>query len=257
MMQLRTLALALLLACSAAQAQMIKFTAIWEVAGENAAVDRWYRQTHSQETLEAVGPWLTRYWSYRGIDVAAEADRFNVVRYRLTEMWYPSVEARDESQRNFYPLSPPPLDPARFPNKNRIAQMYVSATPSEKYLDALPRDRTDRLRWVFFIRYPAGVSVADGERWFKEVHAPELAKLAGLRRFVSYRSIDPPRPQGWVRMCELWFDDYAAWKNAVLDHPPSFTPPAWSRSYPFVDVVSIFTLQWADMNFLRDYTRVP
>lgn len=251
-------AAALFLYCSSsAQAQMIKFTAIWEVAGENTALDQWYRQTHSQETLEAAAPWLTRYWSYRAIDVPPEADRFNVVRYRLTEMWYSSVEARDESQRNFYPLSLPPMDQARYPNKNRIAQMYVRATPTEKYIDAMPRDHTHHMRWVFFIRYPKGVSLDDGERWFKDVHAPELKKLTGLKRFVSYQNIDPSRPNAWVRMCELWFDDYAAWRKAVLENPPSYTSPAWSKEYPFVDIVSTFTPQWADMNFLREYTRVP
>ncbi|MBB6093490.1 hypothetical protein HNQ60_002371 [Povalibacter uvarum] len=247
------------LATAPAQAQMVKFTAIWEVPGDNALLDQWYRRTHSQETLQSVGPWLSRYWSYRAHGVPDPvAKRFNVVSYRLTEMWYPNIQARDESRGAFYPLSAPPTDPQRFPGKNRIAQIVVPAIPTEKFLDEMPRDRTTYVRWVYFVRYPAGVSVDDGERWFLQVHAPQLSKLPGLRRFVSYKSADPlTRADAWVRMCELWFDDYDAWRAALLDTPPAFTAPRWSGDFPYTDTVSIFTGAQADMDFMREHYRVP
>ena len=47
-------------------AGMIKFASIWEQPGDNAALDRWYRTTHSREALLFVGPWLRRDWAYRG-----------------------------------------------------------------------------------------------------------------------------------------------------------------------------------------------
>ncbi|HMN43756.1 MAG TPA: hypothetical protein PKE27_04255 [Povalibacter sp.] len=242
-----------------AEAQMVKFASIWEVPGDNTLLDQWYRRTHSQETLQSVGPWLTRYWTYRAQDVPESvAKRFNVVNYRLTEMWYPSLQARDESRGAFYPLSPPPMDPQRFPGKNRIAQIVVPAIPTEKFLDAMPRDRATYVRWVYFVRYPAGVSVDDGERWFLQVHAPQLAKLTGLRRFVSYKSADPlTRADAWVRMSELWFDDFDAWRAAVLDAPPAFTAPSWGGTFPYADIVSMFTGAQADMDFMREYYRVP
>lgn len=232
---------------------MIKFAGIWEQPNDNATLDRWYRQTHSKESLLFVGPWLRRYWTYRALDVPAEADRFNVVRYRLTEMWYDSVEARKESASVFYPLTPPPVDRERYPNRTRIANIHVEAVPSERYIDGWPRERPSYTRWVFFFRYPRDLAFEAGEQWFTSTHAPELAKLPGLRRFVCHKAPETPQPGAWARMCELWFDDYAAWKQALLTDQPKFTTPPWSRDFPYADMVSTFTAPTPDMDFLRDH----
>lgn len=232
---------------------MVKFAAIWEQPNDNAALDRWYRTTHSKESLLFVGPWLRRYVAYRALDVPAEADRFNVVRYRLTEMWYDSIQARNESATVFYRLTPPPLDPARYPGRTRIANIYVEAVPTERYIDGWPRERPSYTRWVFFVRYPRGVAFDDGEQWFSSVHAPELAKLPGLRRFVCHKAAERPAPGAWARMCELWFDDYGAWKRALLTDPPKFTAPAWQQSFPFTDMISLFADPTPDMDFMRDH----
>jgi uncharacterized protein (TIGR02118 family) len=236
----------------AAAPAMIKFVSIWEQPNDDATLDKWYRATHSREVLLFVGPWLRRYWAYKSLDVPAEADRFNVVRYRLTEMWYDSVAARNESRAVFYPLSPPPVDRERYPTRTRIANIYVSAVPTDAYIDGWPRSRAAYTRWVFFVRYPNGVRSEDGDKWFMSVHAPELSRLPGLRRFVCFRAVEAPRPDSWARMCEMWFDDYAAWKQAILTAPPVFTPPQWGGSFPFTDMISTFTPTEPDMDFRRD-----
>ena len=188
----------------------------------------------------------------QSLDVPAEADRFNVVRYRLTEMWYDSVEARNESAPVLYPLTAPPIDKVHFSNRTRIANIYVEAVPSERYIDGWPRERASYTRWVFFIRYPAGTTLADGEDWFTSVHAPELAKLPGARRFACFKTAEKPKAGAWARMCEIWFDDYAAWKAAVMISPPKFTSPEWGGSFPFTDIISTFTSPIPDMDFRRD-----
>ena len=257
----RVLIIAMSLSCGvAAQAQndmaahprMIKFASIWEQPNDNAALDTWYRATHSKEVLLFVGPWLRRYWAYQSLDVPAEADRFNVVRYRLTEMWYDSIEARNESAPVLYPLTAPPVDKIRFPNRTRIANIYVEAVPSERYIDGWPRERATYTRWVFFVRYPASTTIADGEHWFTSVHAPELAKLRGARRFACFKTAETPKAGAWARMCEIWFDDYAAWKEAVMTSPPKFTAPMWGGTFPFTDIISTFTAPIPDMDFRRD-----
>lgn len=238
--------------------QMIKFTSIWEVPGDNTRLDQWYRTTHSRQALDYVGPWLTRYWTYRSLEVPAEADKFNLVRYRNTEMWYRNVATRDDARNHWRTLSPPPTDPARYPNKNTIAEITVPVDPTDKFVATYPMDRDNFLRWVVFIRYPANVRVEDGERWFVNVHAPEQAKLPGLRRFVCSKSVDPlANAQSWVRVCEYWFNDYAAWSNAFIKSPPTYTAPSWSQTYPYVQLVSMFTTDRPDMDFLRDNYRLP
>lgn len=235
---------------------MVRFASIWEQPGDPVALDRWYRTTHSREAMLFVGPWLRRYWAYRGYDVPHEADVVGASRYRLTEMWYGSIAERDEANRAWYPLSPPPTTIAD-PKRTRITQLYVPGIPQEKYVDGWPRERADYLRWTFVVRYPEGVAPAAGEAWFRTSFAPALAKAPGLRRFTCARTIDPPHGSAsWMRMCELWFDDYPAWKAAILDtaHPPA---PPWGGPFPYVPMVSIFTHQNPDFDFLRDGYRAP
>jgi len=55
---------------------------------------RFYLRYHSREVVRFVGPWLRRYENFRALDAPPEADRFNVSRGILTELWYDSVEAR-------------------------------------------------------------------------------------------------------------------------------------------------------------------
>jgi len=237
-------------------AGMIKFASIWEQPGDNAALDRWYRTVHSRESILFVGPWLRRYWAYRGYDVPAEADLVGASRYRLTEMWYANATELAEANRAWYPLTPPPTTLAD-PRRTRIATIYVPAIPDEKYVDGWPRERPDYFRWVFFMRYPAGVAAAEGDKWFKGSFAPALAKSPGLRRFTCANSIRPAADaDSWLRLCELWFDDYAAWKAAVLDAPRPAAPP-WRAGFPYIPIISIFTAQTPDMDFLCDDYRAP
>ena len=241
-----------------ASAQQVKFASIWEQPADNAALDDWYRRTHSREAIQFVGPWLTNYIAYRGYDVPAEADRFNTVRYRLTEMWYPNPASRVEAQKAWLPLTPPPVDRANFPNKTRIETIWVSALPSETWLATLPKERETYLRWVFFMRYPPGVPLAEGEHWFISVHAPQIAEADGVRRFVCSKSVDPiTSDRAWVRMCEVWFDDYAAWRAMALAEPPPHAAPPWAKSAPYLEYVSIFAAQRPDMDFLHDSYRQP
>jgi hypothetical protein len=119
------------------------------------------------------------------------------------------------------------------------------------------------------------VDEVEGERWFLGTHVPEVCRQNGLWRFFSYRAIKQPLPLpgtwpdhapapksalrlGWDRVSELWYDNFADWKRAVLTEPPAYTRPAWASSatYPFLapdrDFVSTFILERPNDEFLRD-----
>lgn len=97
------------------------------------------------------------------------------------------------------------------------------------------------LRWVFFLRFPDGVSKEDGERWYLGTHTQEAKHLLGLRRYVSWRAekaaIAPPwttveRLNLWDRVTELAFDDWESWYEATVAKVPKYTPPSYgSRGF--------------------------
>jgi|TARA_B110000483_G_scaffold221459_1_gene277466 hypothetical protein len=93
------------------------------------------------------------------------------------------------------------------------------------------------LRWMFFIQYPDGVSLEEGEAWYLETHMPEAQQMKGLRSYRTWKL--EPAPEGgagrtkeqlnaWVRMTELGFDDWDAWHEAVVANPPQTTPASWA-----------------------------
>ena len=240
-------------------AQMIRFIALWELAGDDGTLDEWYRQTHSQEVLERVGPWLTRYWTYRSHRLGPEVDRFNVTRYRVTEMWYPSVQFRDEASENMGQLSPAPPSHKESGDKTLISRIFVPANPTERFVKLIPPHRErPYFRWLMMLRFPEDVSTEEADAWYTDVHAPELAEVPGVLRFVSHKAIsDPSEDRDWTRYSELWFDSYDGWKNAFLDSKLKFTNPPWDGGFPFADMISTFTADRPDMDFLQMKRRLP
>ena len=114
------------------------------------------------------------------------------------------------------------------------------------------------LRWVFFLRYPDGVSKDDGERWYLGTHTQEAKHLQGLRRYRSWKALKastaPPWTtvdslNRWDRVTELAFDDWDGWHEAAVKHVPEYTPaPYGARGFEFE---TIFIQDERDDDFLR------
>ena len=135
-MRIPNVAIALLLTLplfpsAPSEAQMIRFVGIWELPADKALLDRWYHRTHSQDTLQRVGPWLRRYWTFRAFDVGPEAEPFNVVRYRVTELWYDNLSSRNQAVVNFQNMTPPPKGWSDPRYKTLIGQIYIPANPTD------------------------------------------------------------------------------------------------------------------------------
>lgn len=136
--------------------------------------------------------------------------------------------------------------------------IIIPAMPTEDFLgrEPMPEERPI-LRWYQVFKYPEGVSLEDGERWYLETHAQEMMKQPGLLRYVSHRKLsNAPFPTPWHRVSELWYEDFAAWCNA-LRIGQRCTPPRWGGSFPFVEMVSTFVGYKPDVDFLKDNPTIP
>ena len=223
--------------------------------------DRWYMLSHGPEVVLASGPWIARYWLWRPYEPPEEAvELFGAVQGRYCELWF-----REEDYADRPPLSGPRpeslvLDMFK-PDDEELpgTTVMVPGYPTDFFLDTKRgTDVTNVLRWVTMIRYPEGVSVEDGEKWFLEVHAKEAAKQPGLLKFVSYRVADPfdggfggKHGRSWDRVCEYWYTGFDAWRKAVLESPPEYTVPPWGGEYPFTHFASTFIPYYHDVDFLN------
>lgn len=239
--------------------------------------DRYYMRYHGPEVAEISGPWMSRYWLWLPYEPPKEAvERFGGVRGRYAELWFREEDYADRPQLEYMTSASWGRDSTR---ESRFTNCMVPANPTERFHDTHPNPgQTPVVRWIAVIRYPEGVSVADGEKWFLNVHAKEASKQPGLLKFVSYRAAsikdgsnisdsnipagDNKTPQGapagssWVRVLEYWYKDLDAWRKAVLESPPEYTKPPWGGEYPFVKMISTFVPYYHDVDFLEKTYRV-
>jgi hypothetical protein len=237
---------------------MIKQVAIGFLDGVNPIeADRWYFRYHSKECIRFFGPWLRRYESYRAYDPPADAKRFGVRSGRLTELWYDSVESFVEAKPFGWPFTRPSF--IRFVEAPPAAGAIVPAMPTEDFLGRAPTpEERPILRWVCVFKYPEGVSVDEGEKWYVHTHSREVAQQPGLLKYVSHRAIEKaPMPSPWLRVSELWYEDFDTWRKAVIDSSPRYTKPPWGKGEPFVDMASTFVGCKPDVDFLKDNPLIP
>jgi hypothetical protein len=228
--------------------------------------------------VRLIGPWLRRYWSFRLFDVPEEANRFNVRRGRMTESYITYedlLEARLERIGD-YTKHPTPEGWTLGKKYGPTGVAYVAATPTEDFfgrggteptLGGVNMDAPRFCRWIVMISYPDGVSYEEGEKWYVEVHGPELAKqLPGLVHFVSHGIPDELKPlykaaPRYKRVSELWFQHYDGWREALLDTPLQLTPPPWAPDAEsleeYYEMVTGFVGIWPDIDFLHDRPRIP
>lgn len=237
----------------------IKHYILIDLAPETDLVqlDRWYLTFHSREVRRLWGPWQRHYYSYMTRYAGPEADRFTVVRGRMTEIHFSSLDDfRASRVNNSVGLDTFTAPPGGWRGSYTSTTATIPTNPNEDFLRRYPPPKeTAYYRWIVFFRYPEGVSPEDGERFFLESLAPELTRLRGLRRFVAYRTVIDSQP--YPRVMELWFDSWADWKRAILEEPPPWTPPPWGGAFPFVDVLSAFIGERPDVDFINDDRVIP
>lgn len=115
------------------------------------------------------------------------------------------------------------------------------------------------LRWLFFLRYPEGVSKEEGEHWYLGTHTQEAKRLLGLRRYRSWRAqqatVAPPwtteaRLNRWDRVTELVWESWEAWHEGAVEKVPEYTPaPYGPRGF---HAETIFLGEGPDDDFLGD-----
>ena len=220
---------------------------------------RWYFRYHSKEVVRFFGPWLRRYETYNAYTPPEEARQLGAVGGRMTELWYSSVEDFLEAKPNSRPYTNEAWMAKLPPGAMTAGITLVPAMPTENFLGKEPTpEERPILRWYRLIKYPEGVSRADGEEWYLNTHSQEVKQQPGLLRYVSHLVVDnPPIRTPWLRVEEQWYEDFDAWRKAVIDSPPKYTAPPWAKQGPFLDSVSNFLRYKPDVDYLKDNPFIP
>jgi len=230
-------------------------------------MERWLQQVHIAESVSRIGPWLSRYHSYRAVPpppaIHADAEAFGYYNWRVTELWHRELYSQDGLlPQAFFPnyseILGLPSDVADADvwrgGRNGIRQSARCVVPARATDDYKGADRPlaeypSILRWFVLFKLPRGVTAEQGDQWYDDVHVPETLQQEGLTRFFSHRVNPTGREWDWYRLAELWYEDFSSWRYNVIENPPRYTKPDWATygRYPFfepyVDFVSTFLLE--------------
>ncbi|RBP61190.1 hypothetical protein [Brenneria salicis] len=72
-------------------------------------------------------------------------------------------------------------------------------------------------RWLIIFKYPDGVSQQEGDQWFRQTFAPEIAELPEVTRFISSRVPAQPKIGPFQLVAEIWFTNSKQWEKAMVE----------------------------------------
>jgi hypothetical protein len=108
------------------------------------------------------------------------------------------------------------------------------------------------IRCLTFIRYPDGISIEEGDRWYLGTRTQEEKHLEGLCRYLTWKADESSwRRQGreWHRLTEMGFHDLRAFSKTVK-HGRIWTPaPYGAEGY---HAESILIGDKPEYDFLND-----
>ena len=182
---------------------------------DQLVLDRWYMTFHAPQVRRAFKAWQRNYVSFRSYLPPEEARKAYPLQYgRMTEIQFDTLADFQESRpNNIYAgglgsFTPPPGGWANAGFESTTATLPVNPQQVFVAKDTPPKE-TPYLRWIVFFRYPKGVTAETGDAWYRDVHAKEVGKLPGLRRYALYSAVSPgldlsPRRRDVVRrLCRL------------------------------------------------------
>ncbi|WP_176596515.1 MULTISPECIES: hypothetical protein [Sphingobium] len=233
--------------------------------------ERWYWRHHAPEAVEAMGPWLRRYQSWRAIPEREDFSPLGHYNYRWTELWFNDFEIMDRPlvltwwDRQDVESDTPLEDPyhggwsGSMDGPHPIAQSWVPAIPQIR-IDNHPSatEEPAAFRWTGLIRFPTGGEAAD--RWFTDHVLAGLARTEGVLRIRSSRTLHVPEdilrnlssrePQQfiWERFVEIDVTRLSIFRAAalsLLEWDPDKRRLAHGVE-PYRDLISIVTLERPD-----------
>jgi len=96
------------------------------------------------------------------------------------------------------------------------------------------------IKWVGIATKPSTMSMDELKKWWLEIHAQNVKKLPGLRKYiVSFSVGSPDEVPRYDGIAELWFDDMTALQKAM--ESPVVAEAMKDLQSSKVDFIHLFT----------------
>ncbi|QCX34419.1 acetyl-CoA hydrolase [Caloramator sp. E03] len=245
------------------------------------AAYRWLYKYHVADSISQFAPYVSKYATYRALPVPPDGEDFGTYNWIMTEHYWlinpfeniASNMPRGLAFSEYYTpefleiTNQPPQAELRsrewVGSRNGYHPIVFSFIPLFWENDFKGSQRTiedgPNYRWLIVFKYPECITREEGDDWFINVLAPQIAELKEVNRFVSSAVLKEPQTSPFHRVAEIWFDDSKAWHRAIVENKHKFTKPGWAQygQFPFMepykDFVGIFLLDRPESDHLQQF----
>lgn len=237
-------------------------------------LENWLYRYHIPDSISQFGPYVSKYAFYAALPTPPEGERFGTTRMQLTEHYWlinpMSADIQFKSLTEYFPTdvlkwqgnipddNNDEVDKGNSENlegdrarstggDNGMPQFIFAFLPVGWEEDIKGRGRTiedgPNYRWQFVMRYPDGVSLEEGDKWFYEELIPKFKLMPEVNRILTSKIIQDVNSCPFQRVVEMWFDSQSAWHKCAVENAKSIKKPAWAKcdKFPYLKPKYEFT----------------
>jgi len=246
-------------------------------------LQHWLYKTHIADSISQFGPYVSKYAFYNALPVPPDGERFGPTRLQLTEHYW-NVNPFTSCVKNHAFTEVFPLDVLKWQGNvpDNDAEMNVKgedarATGGEQGTapfvfafvpiwweeDFKGGIRTvadePNYRWQIAMRYPEGVTLEEGDKWFYSEVVPKFVDMPEVTRFLTSRVMQEINHCPMQRIVEIWFEGPLEWHEAAVVKSAGIMKPEWASTdvFPYLrsrqEFMSIFLTDIAASDNLTQY----
>lgn len=251
----------------------------------------WLYRHHIPDSISQFGPYVSKYAFYPALPTPQDGERFGTYRMQLTEHYWMvnpmSNEFKNKTLREYFPLdilrwqgNVPDVDDFMDNMEEAAANMegddaratggdngmppfifaFVPISWEEDFKGAgrTTEDGTN-YRWQFVMKYPEGVSLEEGDKWFYEEVIPKFKEMPEVLRILTSKVIQEVNECPYQRVVEMWFDCPSLWHKAAVEKAKDIKKPSWAKhdEFPYLkpkfEISSLFLTDIAESDNYTQY----
>ncbi|MBP2651657.1 MAG: acetyl-CoA hydrolase [Firmicutes bacterium] len=234
-------------------------------------LQHWLYYHHIPESIAQFQAYVSKYAFYPALPVPPEGERFGGYKMQLTEhYWLVNPMSKELEIRAFHEYFPLEAlkwqgtipedaleeqmldgDSARSTGGDNGMPPFIFAfLPISWETDIKGSGRTmedgPNYRWQFVLKYPEGVSLEEGDKWFFEKVVPVFERASEVSRILTSKVIQSVNGCPFQRAVEMWFDGPNEWHKIAVEAAAAIEKPAWAScgKFPYLkpkfEIASLF-----------------
>lgn len=251
----------------------------------------WLYKHHISDSISQFGPYVTKYAFYPALPTPQEGDRFGTHRMQLTEHYWlinpMSAEIKNKALTEYFPMDVLKWQ-GTIPDDNKVAVLEGEEVDNvegddarstggnngcppfifafvpvcwEEDIKGAQRTVEDgpNYRWQFVMKYPEGVSMEEGDKWFYEEVIAKFKDMPDVLRILTSKIIQEVNGCTYQRVVEMWFNCPSAWYRSAVVNAKEIKKPSWAQydEFPYLkpkfEISSLFLTDIAESDNFSQY----